>query len=46
MVGIAVVAPNFDPTAQVKSTFRVMCKTTSSETVCGQLGTLALASVG
>ncbi|KAH8912512.1 hypothetical protein BR93DRAFT_933503 [Coniochaeta sp. PMI_546] len=24
MVGIAVVAPNFDPTAQVKSTFRVM----------------------
>jgi hypothetical protein len=26
MVGIAVVAPKFDPTKQVKSTFRVMCK--------------------
>lgn len=30
MVGISVVAPNFDPTAQVKSTFRVMCKTLST----------------
>jgi hypothetical protein len=30
MVGIAVVAPDFDPAEQVKSTFRVMSKTTFS----------------
>lgn len=40
MMGMAVVAPNFDPTEQVKSIFRVMCKT-FLELIC-----MSLTSVG